>query len=199
MPHCVVCAAPCHRRAEEVEGYDEAAEELIETDAEGDGWVSTGQASHQSTANTSIPDLDSHANQAGVSADAVDADDDIPDIDDLAIEDEDDEVALRCCNSLLLSRKRSKHRLTEQVTTSSKHILHRKLTCLRAKTMPFLTVTPKTILRVAHSMLQSQVQHLGWGVTFVTALPFRLMAILIITRAKQQCMQCRQLFHVMGI
>ncbi|KAL3150053.1 hypothetical protein ABBQ38_013401 [Trebouxia sp. C0009 RCD-2024] len=86
--------APCHRRAEEVEGYDEAAEELIETDAEGDGWVSTGQASHQSTANTSIPDLDSHANQAGVSADAVDADDDIPDIDDLAIEDEDDEAAV---------------------------------------------------------------------------------------------------------
>lgn len=91
---CVVYAAPCHRRAEEVEGYDEAAEQLIETDAEGDGWVSTGQASHQSTAEASIPDLDSNPNQAGISADAVDADDDIPDIDDLAIEDEDDEVNL---------------------------------------------------------------------------------------------------------
>ena len=88
-------AAPCLRRAEEVEGYDEAAEQIVEADAEGDGWVSTGQASHPSTAEASIPDLDDNPNQAGVSGDAAGADDDdIPDIDDLAIEDEDDEVDL---------------------------------------------------------------------------------------------------------
>lgn len=92
--HCVMYAAPCHRRAEEVEGYDEAAEQLVETDAQGDGWVSTGQASHQSTAEASIPDLDSSNPNQASNADAVGSDDDIPDIDDLAIEDEDDEVHL---------------------------------------------------------------------------------------------------------
>ena len=85
-------AAPCHRRAEEVEGYDAAAEQLIETDAQGDGWVSTGQASQQSMADASIPDLDT-PDQPGVSGQSADADDDIHDIDDLAIEDEDDEVS----------------------------------------------------------------------------------------------------------
>lgn len=86
-------AAPCHRRAEEVEGYDEAAEQLLETDAQGDGWVATGQASQQSTAEASIPDMDDNPNQAGVGKHAVGGDDDdIPDIDDLVIEDEDDEV-----------------------------------------------------------------------------------------------------------
>lgn len=86
-------AAPCHRRAEEVEGYDEAAEQLIETDAQGDGWVSTAQASHQSTAETSIPDLDDDPPQASASGSAAAHDDDIPDIDDLAIEDDDDEAS----------------------------------------------------------------------------------------------------------
>lgn len=90
---CVICAAPCHRRAEEVEGFDEAAEQLLETDVQGDGWVSTGQASHQSTAKANIPDMDNTPNQAGTGEHAVSGDDDdIPDIDDLVIEDEDDEV-----------------------------------------------------------------------------------------------------------
>ena len=89
----MVCAAPCHRRAEEVEGYDETAEQLLETDAQGDGWVSTGQASHQNTAEASIPDMEDNFNQAGIEGRAVGGDDDdIPDIDDLIIEDEDDEV-----------------------------------------------------------------------------------------------------------
>lgn len=88
----MVRAAPCHRRAEEVEGYDEAAEQLLETDAQGDGWVSTGHAGHQSTAEASIPDMDDNPNQAGASGHASSDDDDIPDIDDLVIEDEDDEV-----------------------------------------------------------------------------------------------------------
>lgn len=91
----MLCAAPCHRRAEEVEGYDEAAEQLLETDAQGDGWVSTGQASHPSTAEASIPDMDDNPNQAGIGEHAVGSDDDnIPDIDDLVIEDEDDEVGM---------------------------------------------------------------------------------------------------------
>ena len=76
-----------------MEGYDEAAEQLIETDAQGDGWVSTAQASHQSPAETSIPDLDDDPTQAGTSGSAAANDDDIPDIDDLAIEDEDDEAS----------------------------------------------------------------------------------------------------------
>ena len=86
-------AAPCRRRAEEVEGYGEAAEQLIETDAQGDGWVSTAQPSHHSAAEASIPDLDEPTTQASPGGGAADDNDDIPDIDDLAIEDEDDEVS----------------------------------------------------------------------------------------------------------
>ena len=71
-----------------MEGYDEAIEQLLEADAEGDGWGSTAEASSSNTAqDAAIPDFDDGSNAA-----AANAEDDVPDIDDLAIEDEDDEV-----------------------------------------------------------------------------------------------------------
>jgi len=84
---------PCKRRVAEVEGYDEAAEQLLETDAEGDGWVSTAEASHRDTTDAEIPDLDDDANQTSITQHATSAEEDVPDLDDLGIEDEDDEVS----------------------------------------------------------------------------------------------------------
>lgn len=85
-------AVPCHRRADAVEGYDEATEQLLETDAGGDGWVSTAEASSSRTGHdTAIPDLDDDDQHAAAHT-AADADS-VPDIDDLAIEDEDDEAS----------------------------------------------------------------------------------------------------------
>ena len=90
-------AAPCHRRAAEVEGYDEATEQLLEADAAGDGWVSTAEASSSKTVqDAAIPDFDDGSNAA-----AANAEDDVPDIDDLAIEDEDDEVNDVCEQSAI--------------------------------------------------------------------------------------------------
>ena len=90
-----MCTVPCHRRAAEVEGYDEAAEQLLEKDAQGDGWVSTAEASHRATTEAGIPDMDDDPKQLSGGHNAADADDDVPDIDDLAIEDEDDEVSMQ--------------------------------------------------------------------------------------------------------
>ena len=84
---------PCHRRAAAVEGSDEAAEQLLETDADGDGWVATAAASNRTDPDAAIPDLDD-GNQHTATQSGQDAADDVPDIDDLAIEDEDDEVSL---------------------------------------------------------------------------------------------------------
>ena len=149
---CVVLAAPCHRRAEEVEGYDEAAEQLIETDAEGDGWVSTGQASHQSTAEASIPDLDSNPNQAGASADAVDADDDIPDIDDLAIEDEDDEVDLPLLPLVNSVAEAQTHRAGHYKQQTHFALQHDQFYCISHLGC---VLVHRPYHEVAHSMLQS--------------------------------------------
>ncbi len=91
-----VCSVPCKRRVAEVEGYDEAAEQLLETDAEGDGWVSTAEASHRDTNDAEIPDLDDDTNQTSVTQHATTAEEDVPDLDDLGIEDEDDEVVFAC-------------------------------------------------------------------------------------------------------
>ena len=90
-----LCSVPCRRRVAEVEGYDEAAEQLLETDAQGDGWVSTAEPSHRDTTEADIPDLD-EPNQISSSQNTANAEDDVPDFDDLGIEDEDDE-ACHCC------------------------------------------------------------------------------------------------------
>lgn len=84
---------PCHRRVAEVEGYDEAAEQLLETDADGDGWVSTAEAVHRATNDAGIPDMDEDTTNLSSGHNHAD-EDDVPDIDDLAIEDEDDEAAV---------------------------------------------------------------------------------------------------------
>lgn len=86
---------PCHRRAVAVEGLDSGAEKLVEIDAEGDGWVSTAETGHAADQETGIPDLDeapARQQPGSVSQLVNTADDDVPDIDDLAIEEEDDEV-----------------------------------------------------------------------------------------------------------
>ena len=95
-----LCSVPCRRRVAEVEGYDEAAEQLLETDAQGDGWVSTAEASHRDTTEADIPDLD-EPNHISSSQNTANAEDDVPDFDDLGIEDEDDE-ACHCCICYLL-------------------------------------------------------------------------------------------------
>lgn len=84
---------PCHRRAAAVAGSDEAAEQLLEMDADGDGWVATAAASNRTDLDAAIPDLDD-GNQHVATQSGQDAADDVPDIDDLAIEDEDDEAAV---------------------------------------------------------------------------------------------------------
>ena len=89
-------SVPCKRRVAEVEGYDEAAEQLLETDAEGDGWVSTAEASHRDTTDAEIPDLDDDTNQTSITHHATSVEEDVPDLDDLGIEDEDDEVSFAC-------------------------------------------------------------------------------------------------------
>lgn len=93
---------PCHRRAIAVEGLDSAAEKLVEVDAEGNGWVSTAETGRAADQETGIPDLDEPApcQQAGSVSELVSIqDDDVPDIDDLAIEEEDDEVHSACIMS----------------------------------------------------------------------------------------------------
>lgn len=92
----IVYAVPCHRRAAEVEGHSAAPEELLELDAEGDGWVAPQETGHAAAQEAGIPDMDEPASSqqpGSVSQLANPADDDdVPDIDDLAIEEEDDEV-----------------------------------------------------------------------------------------------------------
>ncbi|DBA77547.1 hypothetical protein WJX77_007000 [Trebouxia sp. C0004] len=92
--YLVIRNVPCKRRVAEVEGYDEAAEQLLETDAEGDGWVSTAEASHRNTTDAEIPDLEDDTNQTSITHHATSAEEDVPDLDDLGIEDEDDEAAV---------------------------------------------------------------------------------------------------------
>jgi hypothetical protein len=98
-----MCSVPCKRRVAEVEGYDEAAEQLLETDAEGDGWVSTAEASHRDTNDAEIPDLDDDTNQTSITHHATSVEEVVPDLDDLGIEDEDDEVSF-VCNACLCTQ-----------------------------------------------------------------------------------------------
>ena len=83
-------AVPCHRRAAAVAGSDEAAEQLLEMDADGDGWVATAAASNRTDPDAAIPDLDD-GNQHVATQSGQDAADDVPDIDD-----QDDEVGQTC-------------------------------------------------------------------------------------------------------
>lgn len=78
-----------------MDGHDSTTEQLLEVDAEGDGWVSTAETGRAADQEAGIPDLDEPAARqqpGGVSQLVNTADDDVPDIDDLAIEEEDDEV-----------------------------------------------------------------------------------------------------------
>ncbi|EFN54110.1 hypothetical protein CHLNCDRAFT_36301 [Chlorella variabilis] len=112
---------PCLRRAAAVEEYGEKEEQEVEADEEGEGWLTADQSSAgRAAAGTTttnaegfeeIPDVEEEAGggEGGGVADAAAAsasdggaagpggDEDVPDIDDLDLEDEEeeDEAALR--------------------------------------------------------------------------------------------------------
>lgn len=105
---------PSNKRASAVEGYGEKAEEgLVD---EGDGWVST-PADRSALDGEDIPSLSPNnaASKAAERSPAGDEedDDDIPDIDDLTLEDsQQDEVCVQSLNLIL------KHRVAGRVMTS---------------------------------------------------------------------------------
>lgn len=100
---------PCHRRAAAVEGFSQAAEQLLETqDGEAESWVApeADSGAGPSEQPPEIPAIDdegpsrtaqqqegSTAALAGGSDEVPDMDD-VPDIDDLTLAEEDDEAAL---------------------------------------------------------------------------------------------------------
>ena len=98
---------PSNQRAAAVEGYGEISEESLKD--EGDGWVSTPLEHRQGAAEEEIPSLEpsSQAVRAATPNKDNDDDDNIPDIDDLALEDaEEDEVKFHC---LFTSNDRLQH------------------------------------------------------------------------------------------
>eukprot|EP00891_Asterochloris_glomerata_P007150 jgi/Astpho2/7150/fgenesh1_pm.00113_%23_2_t len=81
---------PCHRRAAAVEGFSQAAEQLLETqDGEAESWVApeADSGAGPSEQPPEIPAIDDE----GPSSDEVPDMDDVPDIDDLTLAEEDDE------------------------------------------------------------------------------------------------------------
>ena len=92
-------AVPSNKRASEVEQYGERAENsnMLEDGDDEEGWVAPPMQSHREDAEeiaSSRPPA-----EASAAAPARD-DDDIPDIDELELEDAvPDEASLACCNS----------------------------------------------------------------------------------------------------
>ena len=107
-------AVPCHRRAAAVEGFSEAAERLLETqDGEAESWVAPENylGAGPSGQPPEIPGIDDEsaglqaqqragpgAAEAGGHGEGMVQDiDDVPDIDDLTLAEEEDEVDKRQC------------------------------------------------------------------------------------------------------
>lgn len=90
---------PSNQRASDVEQYGEKAEDGLRD--EGDGWVST-PAEHNAAVSEEEILPTAPAQQR---AETAESDDDIPDIDDLALEGgEDDEVKTEIHSTLFCSR-----------------------------------------------------------------------------------------------
>lgn len=87
---CVWAAVPSNKRAAAVEHYGEQAEQTLQ-DPEGDSWVAPPSDHPDLTQAEAVPQLANYQPQAAAPP-AGDDDDDIPDINDLEL-DEPEEVA----------------------------------------------------------------------------------------------------------
>ena len=83
-------AVPSTKRAAHIEQYGEQAGDSLQD--EGDGWFATPHNFRSAESVEEIPSSGKEAGRHSGSVAAVESDDDIPDIDDLVLEDADEEV-----------------------------------------------------------------------------------------------------------